>query len=142
MKQFSLFFVCLGIVLLALGIVSRKRRMTERNRFYQTVGTLIDKHTENVLGDTPTPTTLALLTIRFITTVGQALDFVVESPQGSALEIGDEIRVYYDPAHPELATLSVAPTGSNLLSLLAISAMTGGVLCVLLGLFLFAASQG
>ena len=140
MKQFSLFFICLGIVLIAFTIVSRKRWLTERSRFYQTVGTLIDKRTESVLGDTPTPTTLALLTIRFVTTVGQTLEFIVESPQGSALEIGDEIRVYYDPAQPESATLSPALTGSNLLSLLAISSMIGGVLCVLLGLFLFVAS--
>ena len=140
MKQFSLFFICLGIVLIAFTIVSRKRWLTERSRFYQTVGTLIDKRTESVLGDIPPSTTLTLLTIQFVTTVGQTLEFIAQSPQESPLEIGDEIRVYYDPAQPESATLSPALTGSNLLSLLAISSMIGGVLCVLLGLFLFVAS--
>jgi len=142
MKQFSLFFVCLGIVLLAFTIVGRKRWRTERSRFYQTVGTLIDKRTESVLGDIPPSTAVTFLTIRFVTTIGQTLEFVEQSPQESPLEIGDEIRIFYDPAQPESATLSPALTGSNLLSLLAISAMTGGILCVLLGLFLFAASQG
>jgi len=137
MKQFSLFFVCLGIVLLTFSTINGGRRLRERKRFYQTIGTIIDKRIENVVGDTPTPTILALLTIRFVTTLGQTLEFIVQSPQGGQVEIGNEIRVFYDPAQPELATLSLAPTGSNLL---AISSMIGGILCLLLGLFLFAAS--
>lgn len=139
MKQFSLFFVCLGIALLAFSSISYKRRSKARSRFYQTVGTVIDKRVEHTPDNTITTPAFALLTVRFITVLGQALDFIVQSSQGNLLEIGDQVRIFYDPTQPELATLSVTP---NALSLLAISSMIGGIACLLIGMFFFMASQG
>ncbi len=135
MQTISFIFIIVGAVLCVIGVQARVRRGRAFRRINHTSGLITDKQAEETFDDR-IPTSSILLTIRYLTSLGDTHEFRVRELTGDAFNVGDEVPVFYDPARPELASMGSPRRISNLFS---VSFVVGGVFCILLGFLLFAA---
>lgn len=134
MKQTSLILTVIGAMLFIFGLNVRQRWTA--SRMQQAPGKIIDKQEDRTFSDEAL--TAVVLMIQYETMLGQTCDFQVRQLQDSGANVGDRVNVFYDPAHPEQATIDVPQSRPGLF---AISFILGGCVCLLFALLLFAASQ-
>ena len=143
MQQTSVVLVILAVALFAFGLYGRRRWATRGTRhIQQTTGQVVDKQADDLfIGEA---SKAIILTIHFITNLGQPCEFQVRqiwevNSEGweEGTGVGDTVNVYYNPAFPERAAIGFPSTST---SLFPISFMVGGVVCLILGILLFAAA--